>query len=416
MKIRFFLPESDDLVDPGFDFTLDAYSPSREDVNSDVYAHEIFPKPNFDGLLVTKSNISKKLEKIILEKGGIHDFLCLAKKYPIMGDCGAFQFIQDSKPPYTCKEIYSYYEKLGFDFGITLDHVIPDFDLKYDAGKSLFPSEPTDDMKFRYRLTLDNAKEMLVLAKKRKASVKLIGSVQGWSPKSYHEGVKELIRCGFDYIALGGVARAPNEAIVPILREVRATIKRAGAKLHILGVARLNILNEYLKTNVASCDSATSIMQAFKSGKENYHMPEKTYTAIRIPAVNGDMSPKVRKLLAQLEGRLGQEGLAKEKAKLAGLETEALEAVRLYARRKISLGNTMKALIKYEDQLGGEKKYYSLFENTLHDRPWEKCPCAICKELGVEVVILRGNNRNRRRGFHNTYVFYQRFKKAVGRA
>jgi hypothetical protein len=26
---------------------------------------------------------------------------------------------------------------------------------------------------------------------------------------------------------------------------------------------------------------------------------------------------------------------------------------------------------------------------------------------GVEIIIFRGNNRNRRRGFHNTYVFYR---------
>jgi len=44
---------------------------------------------------------------------------------------------------------------------------------------------------------------------------------------------------------------------------------------------------------------------------------------------------------------------------------------------------------------------------TLEDRPWEKCPCDICKRWGIEIVIFRGNNRNRRRGFHNTYVFYQ---------
>lgn len=30
--------------------------------------------------------------------------------------------------------------------------------------------------------------------------------------------------------------------------------------------------------------------------------------------------------------------------------------------------------------------------------------------LGVEVILFRGNDRNRRRGFHNTYVFYQRFR------
>lgn len=75
----------------------------------------------------------------------------------------------------------------------------------------------------------------------------------------------------------------------------------------------------------------------------------------------------------------------------------------------------MKALIKYEDQFGDIKKYYPLFEETLRDRPWEECPCPICTRLGVEVVILRGNNRNRRRGFHNTYVFFKEFKKKTGR-
>jgi hypothetical protein len=29
------------------------------------------------------------------------------------------------------------------------------------------------------------------------------------------------------------------------------------------------------------------------------------------------------------------------------------------------------------------------------------------------VIIFRGNNRNRRRGFHNVKVFYEQFKEAV---
>ena len=45
-----------------------------------------------------------------------------------------------------------------------------------------------------------------------------------------------------------------------------------------------------------------------------------------------------------------------------------------------------------------------------------KCPCEVCKAAGVEVVIFRGNNRNRRRGFHNTYVFYRLFAESVMQA
>jgi len=60
-------------------------------------------------------------------------------------------------------------------------------------------------------------------------------------------------------------------------------------------------------------------------------------------------------------------------------------------------------LIEDEDLLEGYRK-------TLRSRPWERCDCPICENLGIEVAIFRGNNRNRRRGFHNTYRFYQQFK------
>lgn len=411
MRIKFFLPESNDLVDPSFNYLKDSYGHNRKGIESDVYAHELFSKPNFDGLLVTKSNINLSAEQKIQSAGGVHKFFRLDKRYPIMGDCGAFQFIKEKKPPYTCEEICSYYDKLGFDYGITLDHVILDFNVGYDLGHLLFKMAPTDDMKLRYKLTLDNAKKMLHIMKQRNANFKLIGSVQGWSPRSYREGVEKLISYGFKYIALGGVAKAPNEVIVPILKEIRPAVLRSEIKLHILGVARLNIIDEYKKTNVYSCDSASSIMQAFKSQKDNYHALDESYTAIRIPAVYGNASPKVRKYLEKYSNKKSQAFLSAEKNKLAKLEKAALSSVRLYAKRKAPLKQAMKALIKYEDKLESERKYYQLFEKTLLDRPWESCSCAICHALGVEVVILRGNNRNRRRGFHNTYVFYQKFKK-----
>jgi hypothetical protein len=46
------------------------------------------------------------------------------------------------------------------------------------------------------------------------------------------------------------------------------------------------------------------------------------------------------------------------------------------------------------------------YQRTLEAMPWKHCPCTLCREQGVEVILFRGNNRNRRRGFHNTFVFY----------
>lgn len=416
MNVLFYIPESRDLVDPDYCFLDDSYHSERgHQCKHDVYAHEIYERPNCDGLLVTKSNITSDIEADVILRGGVHSYFRFPRGLSIMGDCGAFQFIGQDKPPYTCKQICDYYERLGFDFGITLDHIIVDFDVRYDQGRSLFPLKPTEGMKYRFRLTLTNAKRMLSLARRHDMRFKPVGSVQGWSPKSYHQGVRELIDAGYDYIALGGLARAPNEVITAVLQEVCQTVTNAGVRLHVLGVARLNILDEYLETGVTSCDSASTIMQAFKSGTDNYHTSGKNYTAVRIPPVYGDMSPKVRTLLRPYKesGDLG--GMRVRQTELSRLEQEALQAVRGYAKRTLPLKAAMQKLTAYEDEFGDEKKYYPHFEETLRDRPWEKCPCVICQQLGVEVVILRGNNRNRRRGFHNTYVFYKQFKKRTGR-
>lgn len=57
----------------------------------------------------------------------------------------------------------------------------------------------------------------------------------------------------------------------------------------------------------------------------------------------------------------------------------------------------------------GDDDLLEEYEQTLQDRPWEKCGCPICDEHGIEVCIFRGNDRNRRRGFHNTRQFYEEF-------
>ncbi|WP_089650003.1 DUF6884 domain-containing protein [Halobacterium hubeiense] len=58
----------------------------------------------------------------------------------------------------------------------------------------------------------------------------------------------------------------------------------------------------------------------------------------------------------------------------------------------------------------GDDNLLQEYQETLRNRPWEKCDCPICSEHGIEVCIFRGNDRNRRRGFHNTRRFYDEFK------
>jgi hypothetical protein len=52
---------------------------------------------------------------------------------------------------------------------------------------------------------------------------------------------------------------------------------------------------------------------------------------------------------------------------------------------------------------GRQRKVYA---QTLGDRPWERCDCRVCRESGVEALIFRTSNRNKRRGIHNLHVFH----------
>ncbi|WP_248908172.1 DUF6884 domain-containing protein [Halocatena marina] len=61
----------------------------------------------------------------------------------------------------------------------------------------------------------------------------------------------------------------------------------------------------------------------------------------------------------------------------------------------------------------GDDDLLEEYQETLKSRPWEKCDCPVCTENGVEVCIFRGNDRNRRRGFHNTRRFYDEFAREL---
>src|SRR5436853_3394083 len=53
--VKFFLPDWDDRVDPGFDFLTDRPSLKRDPYRDDLYAHELLPGARlYDGILVSR--------------------------------------------------------------------------------------------------------------------------------------------------------------------------------------------------------------------------------------------------------------------------------------------------------------------------------------------------------------------------
>ena len=206
---------------------------------------------------------------------------------------------------------------------------------------------------------------------------------------------------------MGGLARAKTEDIYAVLEAV-APILSENTDLHLFGVARDREGPEMLhfrQLGVTSFDSASYLRRAWMSANTNYFTEDGgRYAALRISPVYPS-SPRVRSLLADNVASFEQ---------LQKLEQQALKAVREYDKGRLDLETALETLLEIDKmEQYNYDQHKQLYRRVLEDQPWKKCSCEICRDLGVEVVIFRRNDRNRRRGFHNTYVFYKQFRKLL---
>ena len=152
---------------------------------------------------------------------------------------------------------------------------------------------------------------------------------------------------------------------------------------------------------MTSFDSTSAFRQAFKDDKDNYHTADRTYTAIRVPQVDG--MPRLKKQI--LAGKVDQSMAIQN-------ERACLRALREYDARETSIRQVMDALQRYNEIIG-LTGYEESCQEILADAPWKSCPCSICTKAGINVVLFRGSERNKRRGFHNLYVFRQRLDREL---
>lgn len=389
--IKYFMPENDDRVDPNFDFIAETHTENRDPHMDDVYSHEIYPTPNYDGLLVSKTVVdsSRSKREKVLATGGIHNFTRVPSGFEILGDCGAYSYKDKYEPPYETDEILDYYETLGFDIGVSIDHLI----LQEHA------TDP-DERKRRLSITEQNAEKFIKAHYEGNFTFKPSGIAQGWDVQTYVRSVHHLIEMGYQHISLGGLAYSSTEEIYEILTNI-APILPEYMEVHLFGAARLEPINMFHQLGVTSFDSTSYLRQAWMSARNNYFaLDGNKYGAIRVPQAT-ESSPKIKKLLKQGIGTLEQ---------YQELEAKSMRALRLFDKGLLDIEETLDTVMEYDEKFYDEKKaakLRELYQRTLEDTPWKKCNCKICREVGIEVIIFRGNNRNRRRGFHNTYVFYQ---------
>lgn len=210
---------------------------------------------------------------------------------PIYGDCGAFQYVKQTIPPYTPEDMIEFYMDAGFTHGFSIDHIIFDFDSNLRSGLE----GGSEEAHRRYELTLDLAERFLKECKSHKVRFKPIGVIQGWSPGSMGEAARNLVKMGYDYIALGGLVPLSSSEIHIALQSVLLAINDfRDVKLHLLGFAKIDNLSEFMQYPIASFDTTSPLIRAFKDDKNNYYLLNGTgikyYTAIRIPQVDENLT------------------------------------------------------------------------------------------------------------------------------
>uniref|UniRef100_A0A7C1FSA0 DUF6884 domain-containing protein n=1 Tax=Thermomicrobium roseum TaxID=500 RepID=A0A7C1FSA0_THERO len=393
----YFLPDWEDFVDPHYDFERDQYSAPATERNR-VHASALAGERICDGILVslaqrlTHKGLLRRVNRAHPGTTAPEDLrrvYALSEDQLLFGDCGAFSYIQEPEPPLSVAEAAFLYHIYDFDLGASVDHIPA-------------PDLPMEERRRRTELTLVLAESFLREAR-RYGSFIPVGVAHGIDADDYVRSVLALIEMGYRHIGVGGlVFRTDHEVaqIVQAISRVRSQ-HRKSVWLHLFGIFRPKLQRLFAELDIQSFDSASYFRKAWLRSDQNYlGVNGNWYAAIRVPASRDGRNQR----------KLERAGVPRER--IQELEQAALTALARYGRREIGLEETLDTVLEYDSLIDREdiakRDIRALYQRTLLERPWEQCGCRICRELGIDVVIFRGAERNRRRGVHNTLQLYRR--------
>ncbi len=408
----YFLPDWDDFVDADFDFDKDLFSTARRDGRKEVHTIQLLqPQRICDGILVslaqhlgTKGLLRRvpPSDQSLMRPRSVRDHFTLSSDQLAFGDCGAFSYAGQHDPAISVDQAIAVYELYEFDLGASVDH-IPLREIVDAEGNRTPLSEY--ERKRRVKLTRENADAFMQTWKAKHCKFTPVGVIQGIDAAGYARQVHEYVDMGYTHIALGGLVPRSDEDIRSIVTQVDKSLAEYEERpwVHLLGVFRPKLQHSIRKCGINSFDSATYFRKAWLRSDQNYLGADgEWYSAIRVPPTSDP-----RTLL-----RLKESG--KKESTIARFEKEALKALRRYGKGKLDVESCLDVVLRYDRLLNrGEYSRDSLrkkYRKTLEDRPWTKCSCNVCKDIGVNILIFRGCNRNKRRGAHNTLKLYEQLK------
>jgi len=407
----YFLPDWDDFLDIDYNFETDRLSsPNRKGRNEAHTIQLMRPQRLCDGVLVSLAQhlgtkgMLKRIPKATpdsIAPRSVHEHFGLARDQWAFCDCGAFSYANQAEPTISVEQAVAIYDLYGFDLGASVDH-IPLQDIRQN-GERIILTE--GERRQRVGLTRRNAEKFLRLAQKHEARFQPVGVIQGLDASDFARQIRDYFDMGYHHLALGGLVPRGDSEVADIVRKVSATLDQLPTRpwIHLMGIFRPKLQDVFRRCGIDSFDSATYFRKAWLRSDQNYlGVDGHWYAAIRVPPTYDARTWK----------RLQLSGQPREA--ILRLETDALGALRAYDRGDASLDVCLAAVTAYDELLarakGEEDRLIDAYRRTLEDRPWKRCSCPFCGHLGIEVLLFRGANRNKRRGAHNTWMLYQTLK------
>ena len=325
----YFLPDWDDFLDVDFDFENDRFSNSERSARHQQHSIGLMrPKRLCDGVLVSLAqNLGTKglLKRVgmasddSLAPRSVRDFYSLQDDQWAFGDCGAFSYVAEDAPTISVEQAVSLYDLYDFNLGASVDH-IPVPEIVTPNGKRTLTMA---DRRARVKLTRKNAEQFIQTHRERGAGFTPVGVIQGLDAKIYADQVGQYCEMGYRHLALGGLVPRSDADALEIVRKVHAKIGQSKVKpwVHLLGIFRPSLQQQFREMGVGSFDSATYFRKAWLRSDQNYlGVDGRWYAAIRVPPLS---DPRTMK-------RLQESGTSE--ATLRKMEAKALRQLRAYDR------------------------------------------------------------------------------------
>ena len=194
-QMRFYFPDSQDLVSPTYDFLRDEYSPTRVRQRDDLYAHEVLDTRalrRHAGQQVDRRRLHQGRRQVLGRPARPHvpagrtALLPPARRASRPSATTAPSTTSTRKSlPYTVDEVLDFYDGCGFDAGVSIDHII----FGYDPGATDADVDPAVGRAPTIYAAARRGVHRDAVASDE-AAVQPVGAAQGWSPDSYADSVR----------------------------------------------------------------------------------------------------------------------------------------------------------------------------------------------------------------------------------